>query len=159
MSTRGSLKTSLGEFKQQVNQTLNDQRGWPRMGVSFQEVASGGSFIVVLSEASQVPSFAPGGCSAELSCRVGQYIIINQDRWLMPTSAWNATGASLRDYRHMVVNHEVGHWLGHGHVACTGAGQPAAVMQQQSTGMYGCTPNPWPLQRELVSSQIGVDAR
>ena len=60
---------------------------------------------------------------------------------------WNAARRSLRDYRHLVVNHETGHWLGHGHRGCAGSG-PAPVMMQQSTGTGGCTFNPWPLPSE-----------
>lgn len=156
VTTKGAISSSLAEFKQQANATLNDGRGWSRMGVSFQEVASGGQFTLVLSEASQVPSFAPGGCGAEYSCRAGRYVIINQDRWVGATPSWNSAGGSLRDYRHMVVNHETGHWLGHGHSNCIGAGQPAQVMQQQSISLQGCTFNAWPTASELWSTQLGI---
>lgn len=155
VSSRGTLSASLAEFKALVNQTLNDTRGWARLGVAFQEVASGGSFTFILSEASQMTSFSTG-CSVEYSCRVGTSVIINQDRWVGATAPWNSAGGSLRDYRHMVVNHEVGHWLGHGHAACGGAGQQAPVMLQQSIDLQGCAFNPWPLASELWSSQLGV---
>ena len=156
VTTKGAIISSLAEFKQQANTTLNDQRGWSRMGVTFQEVSTGGQFTLVLSEASQVPSFSPGGCDAEYSCRAGRYVIINQDRWSMATPSWNAAGGSLRDYRHMVVNHETGHWLGHGHASCTGAGQPAQVMQQQSMSLQGCSFSAWPTTSELWSTQLGI---
>lgn len=155
ITTRGVITANLEEFRTQANATLNDARGWARMGVAFQEVASGGMFVLVLSEASQVPSFSPG-CGAEYSCRAGQYVIINQDRWLGATPSWNQAGGSLRDYRHMVVNHETGHWLGHGHASCGGAGQAAPVMQQQSISLQGCSFNPWPLGSELWSTQLGI---
>lgn len=154
--TRGVISANIAEFKQQANATLNDGRGWSRLGVTFQEVTAGGQFTLALSEASQVPSFSPGGCDAQYSCRAGRYVIINQDRWLGATSSWNEAGGSLRDYRHMVINHETGHWLGHGHQACTGAGNPAPVMQQQSISLQGCTFNPWPTAPELWSSQLGI---
>jgi Protein of unknown function (DUF3152) len=48
----------------------------------------------------------------------------------------------LPTYRQYVVNHEVGHRLGH--MLCPGTRQPAPVMQQQTLGMHGCTVNPWP---------------
>lgn len=156
VSTKGVITASLAEFRQQANQTLNDARGWSRMGVVFKEVASGGQFTLVLSEASQVPSFSPGGCDAQYSCRAGRYVIINQDRWMGATTSWNSAGGALRDYRHMVVNHETGHWLGHGHQACGGAGQAAPVMQQQSISLQGCTFNAWPLASELWSTQLGI---
>ena len=155
IATKGVTSANLGEFAAQVDQTLNDGRGWARMGTSFQQVETGGDFNLVLSEASQVPTFS-SACSVEWSCRVGVSVIINDARWIGATDAWNGAGGSLRDYRHMVVNHEVGHWLGHGHLNCPGAGQPAPVMQQQSIDLQSCAFNPWPLESELWSSQLGI---
>jgi hypothetical protein len=155
VTTKGAVYASLSEFKLLANQTLNDARGWSRMNVKFVEVASGGQFTLVLAEASQLPTFS-SGCSSDYSCNAGRYVIINQDRWMGATPSWNAAGGSLRDYRHMVVNHETGHWLGHGHELCGGAGQPAPVMQQQSISLQGCTFNPWPLTSELTSSRLGI---
>lgn len=155
VTTKGVVTANLAEFKQQANATLNDARGWARMGVTFNEVANGGQFTLVLSEASQLPSFSPG-CGVDYSCNAGRYVIINQDRWLGATEPWNVAGGSLRDYRHMVVNHETGHWLGHGHQSCGGPGQAAPVMQQQSISLQGCTFNPWPLKGELHSSRLGL---
>jgi len=155
VTTRRAIRANVAEFRSQANATLNDPRGWARMGVAFQEVAEGGMFTLVLSEASQLPSFSPG-CGVEYSCRAGRYVIINQDRWLGATSSWNQAGGTLRDYRHMVVNHETGHWLGHDHIQCGGAGQAAPVMQQQSINLQGCSFNPWPLNSELWSTQLGI---
>jgi hypothetical protein len=155
VTTKGAVYASLSEFKLLANQTLNDARGWSRMNVKFVEVASGGQFTLVLAEASQLPTFS-SGCSSDYSCNAGRYVIINQDRWMGATQSWNTAGGSLRDYRHMVINHETGHWLGHGHQSCGGAGQPAPVMQQQSISLQGCTFNPWPLTSELTSSRLGI---
>lgn len=155
VTTKGSIIANFAEFKTQANQTLNDSRGWARMNVSFKEVVSGGMFTLVLAEANQVPTFS-SGCSADYSCRAGRYVIINQDRWHGATTSWNQAGGSLRDYRHMVINHETGHWLGHGHQSCGGVGQPAPVMQQQSISLQGCKFNPWPLAAELYSGTLGI---
>jgi hypothetical protein len=76
-------------------------------------------------------------------------VIINQLRWRHASPSWNQAHKSLRTYRHMVVNHETGHWLGHGHLGCGGAGRLAPVMMQQSKGLDGCKHNPWPLASEL----------
>lgn len=149
----GTVKGSLSEFATIAKQTLNDTRGWAQMGVRFVEVESGGMFTLYLSQASLLPSFS-SGCSADWSCRAGNNVIINDDRWMGATSSWNAAGGSLANYRHMVINHEVGHWLGHDHEYCGGAGQPAPVMQQQSMALNGCTFNPWPLKSELWSSRL-----
>jgi hypothetical protein len=155
VTSRGVVTANMAEFRAQANATLNDGRGWSRLGVAFEEVASGGMFTLVLSEASQMTSFSPG-CGSEYSCRAGRYVIINQDRWLGATASWNQAGGSLRDYRHMVINHETGHWLGHDHAVCGGVGQPAPVMQQQSISLEGCTFNPWPTAGELWSTQLGI---
>ena len=103
---------------------------------------------LVLAAAGTLPSFS-SGCSVQWSCRVGRHVVINQLRWTKASPAWNRAGRSLRDYRHMVVNHETGHWLGHGHLGCPGPGRLAPVMMQQSKGLDGCRHNPWPLPSEL----------
>lgn len=154
VTLNGAVRGGYGEFSQQANATLNDPRGWSQLNVRFVQVASGGQFTLVLSQASLVPSYSPAGCSAEWSCAVGRNVIINDDRWMGATTSWNQAGGTLREYRHMVINHEVGHWLGHGHTSCGGAGQQAAVMQQQSMGLQGCTFNPWPVSSEIWSSRI-----
>lgn len=156
ISTRGMTSSNLEEFAAQANATLNDPRGWAQLGLSFQQAPSGGSFNLILSEASHVPSFAPGACSAEWSCRVGVSVIINDLRWTGATPAWNAAGGGIRDYRHMVINHEVGHWLGHGHASCGAAGSYAPVMLQQSINLQGCKFNPWPLPSELRAPNLGL---
>lgn len=155
IATRGTLSASVDEFATQVNQTLNSSEGWAKLGLRFVRVQNGGQFTIWLSQASQVPTFS-SGCDAVVSCRVGNNVVINEDRWLGGSAAWNGAGGSLQDYRRMVVNHETGHWLGHGHEYCAGAGQPAHVMQQQTLDMQGCTPNPWPLPSELYAPNLGI---
>ncbi len=146
VETRGAVSTNIESFAAGVSASLNDQRGWGQLA-RWQRQDSG-QFIIVLTQASLVPSFS-SACSSQWSCRVGNYVIINEDRWLGATASWNGAGGSLRDYQHMVVNHEVGHWLGLGHSSCSGAGVAAPVMQQQSINLQGCTHNPWPLEGEL----------
>jgi hypothetical protein len=150
VETRGNITTSLKQFKEQAQQTYEDPRGWRGAGIKFVPVAHGGGFTLVLSQASLVPSFS-SSCSAMWSCRVGRYVIINQDRWKHASPAWNAAHLALRDYRHMVVNHETGHWLGLHHAPCPGPGRLAPVMMQQSKGLDGCRFNPFPTRHELAS--------
>jgi hypothetical protein len=150
VQTRGHLTTSLTDFRRLAQETYADARGWRGAGIRFRPVARGGSFTLVLSEASRVPGFS-SSCSSDWSCRVGRYVIINQERWKHASPAWNAAHGTLRDYRHMVVNHETGHWLGLGHAGCPGRGRPAPVMMQQSKGLNGCRFNPWPTRGELAS--------
>ena len=142
--TRGPISTSTAAFRRLAQQTFDDARGWRAGGVQFRRVARGGDFTLVLAAAAAVPSFS-ATCSATWSCRVGRYVIINQERWKHASPAWNRARRSLRDYRHLVVNHETGHWLGRGHVGCPPGGGPAPVMMQQSKGTGACRFNPWPL--------------
>lgn len=79
---------------------------------------------------------------------MGRHVIINEDRWRSSTRAWRGAGKSVASYRHMVVNHETGHWFGLGHQDCSGRGRAAPVMQQQSKDLQGCRANPFPLDSE-----------
>ena len=148
--TRGAITASLEVFRRQAQETYDDPRGWRAGGVEFRRVRRGGDFTLVLAAARAVPTFS-STCSSTWSCRVGRYVIINQERWQHASPAWDAAGRSLRDYRHLVVNHETGHWLGRGHASCPAGGGPAPVMMQQSKGTGGCRFNPWPLGWEAAA--------
>ena len=71
--TRGKITQSLTTFKKLAQETLDDPRGWRANGIRFKRVSSGGSFTLVLSEASKVPSYS-SACSSSWSCRVGRYV-------------------------------------------------------------------------------------
>ena len=95
-------------------------------------------------------SFSPS-CSVEYSCRVDNNVIVNDDRWNGGTQQWLAAGGNLARYRTMVINHEVGHRLGHidNETTCAGEGQLAPLMQEQSMHLDGCKANEYPLDSEL----------
>jgi hypothetical protein len=150
--------SDLEDFAAHAAETLADDRGWNLGGtIAFHRVPGGGSFTLWLAAPWRVADFSPG-CSADWSCSVGRNVVINERNWLGGTPAWNGAGGSLRDYRHMVVNHEVGHWLGFGHAGCGGWGQTAPVMQQQSIDLAGCGFNSWPLphERDAVAGARGI---
>ncbi len=149
IQAKGISGANLSSFASKAASTLADSRSWAGSGrVSFSEVKSGCTFTLWLSAANLVPSFS-SGCSASWSCRAGSNVIINADRWNGGTTAWNGAGGNINDYRSMVINHEVGHFIGFGHASCGGAGQPAPVMQQQSISLQGCKFSPWPTASEL----------
>jgi hypothetical protein len=161
LATRGTVTADTRYFALHVAQTLNDPRGWSLGGaIEFRQVSSGGDFTVYLAEAGTLPSFGYP-CSSMWSCRVGRNVIINQTRWQQATDSWRTAGASLDSYRHYVVNHETGHWLGFGHASCPGSGLAAPVMQQQSKGLNGCRHNTWPVsgERSAAGSRHGVSVR
>ena len=148
----------LTEFSDTVFSTLNDPRGWPRAGAVFQEAdgtdPNACSMTLTLAAADQMTSFSTE-CSDEYSCRVGNDVVINVDRWNNATEGWLNAGSTVSRYRTMVINHEVGHRLGHldNELTCSAVNQPAPLMQQQSMDLLGCTPNEWPLDEELWVSE------
>jgi hypothetical protein len=74
------------------------------------------------------------------SCWTGTFAAINSWRY-----AFGAKGFDDLDlYRRYVVNHEVGHGLGHRHVGCSAEGATAPIMLQQSASLEGCVANGWP---------------
>ncbi len=150
VSSRGTVRGDMDEFRRIVAETLNDERGWVRAGVKFEEVKSGGRMHVILAEPKEVKAASPTICSDKLSCSVGSLVLLNDDRWMGGSDSYNEIGVSLERYRLMVLNHEVGHFLGHGHIqSCETEQGMAPVMLQQSTGLHGCEPNSWPLPSEL----------
>jgi hypothetical protein len=153
--------SDLEQFAAAVAETYADPRGWSLGGaVQLVRVPAGGSFTIWLAAARRVPRFG-GPCDPVYSCKQDRHVVINEDRWLGATPAWAWARASLRDYRHMVVNHETGHWLGFNHAECPAPGREAAVMQQQSISMQGCVPNSWPSadERRWAAVSLGVENR
>jgi hypothetical protein len=74
------------------------------------------------------------------SCRYGKNILINLRRWLKGAPGFT----DLPFYRTMVINHEMGHFLGFNHMLCPGSGALAPVMQTQTIALNGCLSNPDP---------------
>lgn len=128
---------------------LNDPRGWSLGGkIAFKPVLFGGDFTIWLASPDQLPLFSPV-CSSNLSCSIGRNVIINSVRFHNGTTyGWPE---SLTSYQIMVINHEVGHWLGLGHRFCPAPGAIAPVMQQQSISLQGCRANSWPTPPELAT--------
>jgi hypothetical protein len=151
----GPIEVVLADFAREAQAILDDPSGWRSAGVGFDRVAEGGDFILWLATPDQMTGFAEG-CAPEYSCRVGPDVIINQERWLTGALPGALDGIDLGEYRTMVVNHEVGHWLGHEHVGCPAPGQPAPLMMQQSKGLDGCLANPYPLPEERTAPALGL---
>ncbi|MGW7280724.1 DUF3152 domain-containing protein [Streptomyces sp. NPDC054844] len=134
----------------EVERILADERGWTADGeVGFRRVAGGTSdFRVRLATAETVDDICgqygldTGG---EVNCNVGQDVMVNLKRWLLATQYYVD---DVTSYRALIINHEVGHFLGHGHEGCPGAGRPAPVMMQQIKGLHGCRTNVWPYDTE-----------
>ncbi|WP_137161308.1 DUF3152 domain-containing protein [Blastococcus sp. CCUG 61487] len=136
-------------FAAAVEATLGDPRSWGAGGrMSFQRVGAAEAaaaqyeFKVTLVSPGSMESYCPGvGTGGYTSCRYGERAVINLARWATAVPHYDG---DVETYRHYVVNHEVGHALGQGHVSCPGPGQLAPVMVQQTLGLGGCTKNAWP---------------
>ncbi|GAB3952679.1 hypothetical protein GCM10027614_56750 [Micromonospora vulcania] len=143
-----------GEFGQAVRTALAGPGSWVDSGrMRLQQVPGGsvGDFVVYLATARTAGRMcADGGVDIRVdgrpytSCRAPGKVIINLDRWRLSVPHFVRAGVPLSVYRTYVVNHEVGHQLGHRHERCPGAGRPAPVMMQQTLFLDGCRVNPWP---------------
>ncbi|MCE0488215.1 DUF3152 domain-containing protein [Ornithinimicrobium sediminis] len=159
IETSGAVSSDVGTFAAITRSNLTDGRGWILDGgISYTQVSSDADpdMRIVLATPAAVDAAAPG-CSATWSCRVGDRVLINEERWNTATASW--TG-DLHSYRHYVINHEVGHWLGLGHWGCPGSGAAAPVMQQQSISLDGCEATTWPLwsEKRAVAEVQGVSS-
>ena len=131
-------------FARAVDEVLADPRSWTAGAqVSFQRVPTGpAEFRVVLASPELTDRLcAPLHTDGDVSCRVGADAGINVKRWRRGATPY---AGRLSEYRAYVVNHEVGHVLGHGHTSCPRPGELAPVMVQQTLGVGACRPNPWP---------------
>ncbi len=145
----GMAGVDADDFAASVTKTLSDPRSWSRSGVTLERVDSGPiDFRVALTSVLTIRKKCGYTLPVETSCYNSSEgrAFINISRWVRGAVSY---GSDVADYRHYVVNHEVGHALGHGHVKCPKAGSPAPIMMEQTLGVTtpgvgSCRPNPWP---------------
>ena len=131
-------------FARTVDEVLGDPRSWGAGSqASFQRVDAGpAEFRVVLASPAMTDRLcAPLHTAGAVSCSRDGNAVVNVKRWLRGAAPY---AGRLSEYRAYVINHEVGHVLGHGHERCPRAGELAPVMLQQTLGVGDCRPNPWP---------------
>ena len=151
-------------FGRTVEQALGDPRGWTADGeVALRRVDAGQPDLRIRLTSQDT---ARALCGFELpfdtSCRIDDAVYLSAARWARGAKAFD----DLAEYRRYMVNHEVGHFLGHSHEPCEVDGAPAPVMMQQTfstandelaritrenpqqtvvpTDGKVCEPNPWP---------------
>ncbi|MFG2829323.1 DUF3152 domain-containing protein [Streptomyces sp. NPDC048434] len=141
-------------FAEAVHKTLNDERSWAHGGQrTFQRVGSGDAdFVITLASPGTTATWcAKSGLDTRednVSCdsAATDRVMINAYRWAQGAQTYGHD--KMLAYRQMLINHEVGHRLGHNHEVCSRQGALAPVMMQQTkfltTDGATCRPNSWP---------------
>ncbi|MFF8839471.1 DUF3152 domain-containing protein [Streptomyces sp. NPDC015130] len=142
-----------GLFASAVQKTLNDRRSWAGQGaMTFERISSGDpEFVITLASPGTTGEWCrKSGLDTtvdNVSCDSAstERVMINAFRWAQGSATFGPK--AMHAYRQMLINHEVGHRLGHGHVSCATPGALAPVMQQQTKSLrvdgIACRPNPW----------------
>ncbi|MEU3819454.1 DUF3152 domain-containing protein [Streptomyces sp. NPDC030392] len=142
-----------GLFARAVHETLNDDRSWAHGGaMTFERVSSGkADFVITLASPGTTGVWcAKSGLDTTIdnvSCDSASTdrVMINAYRWAQGAETFGPK--AMLAYRQMLINHEVGHRLGHNHRTCQTPGALAPVMQQQTKSLeidgIKCRPNPW----------------
>ncbi|MFJ7998035.1 DUF3152 domain-containing protein [Streptomyces sp. NPDC096310] len=140
-------------FADAVQKTLNDRRSWAHNGaMAFERISSGQPDFVITLASPGTTAFwcAKSGLDTtvdNVSCdsAATDRVMINAFRWAQGAETFGAK--AMFPYRQMLINHEVGHRLGHNHVSCRTPGALAPVMQQQTKTLdldgVRCRANPW----------------
>ncbi|MEU9144501.1 DUF3152 domain-containing protein [Streptomyces sp. NPDC048349] len=140
-------------FAEAVHRTLNDDRSWGHGGTKTFERVPGGEadFVITLASPGTTGKWcAKSGLDTTIdnvSCdsAATDRVMINAFRWAQGSATYGPD--QMVAYRQMLINHEVGHRLGNGHVSCRTPGALAPIMQQQTKSLdidgIQCKPNPW----------------
>lgn len=140
-------------FAQAVQKTLNDDRSWAHDGdMTFERISTGKpDFVITLASPGTTGEWCEKSGLDTLEDNVScdsaatERVMINAYRWAQGSSTFGPD--KLFAYRQMLINHEVGHRLGHNHVSCGTKGALAPVMQQQTKSLdlngITCLPNAW----------------
>jgi uncharacterized protein YabE (DUF348 family) len=144
VEVEAGLGLDPGSVAATVDAALLDQRSWAR-DRRMERVSNPASARIRVLVAS--PATVDRLCRSVgldtggyLSCWTGRFAALNVNRWWNGVPSFSDTSL----YRRYLVNHEVGHGLGFGHVGCPAQGALAPVMMQQSISLGGCRPNGWP---------------
>jgi hypothetical protein len=132
------------DVARQVRTALHDERSWVRERTLEQvdEPARARIRLVVAAPETVDALCARAGLRTNgiFSCWNGRFAALNAWRWEVGAAGFE----EIAQYRTYLINHEVGHGFGYGHVGCPAPGAPAPVMMQQTKGLDGCVANGWP---------------
>lgn len=155
VQVEGGTGIPAADAAKEIAGVLGDRRGWTANGRDgFQLVSSGPrDFEVKIATPDTVDRICGAAglhTRGEVNCNVGDQVIVNLKRWLTGSPQFPGP---LHEYRALIINHEVGHRIGHGHEGCPGPGRPAPAMMQQIDGLHGCEANAWPYDEKGVYLQ------
>lgn len=148
MITWGVAYEGPAEYAGLISDILCDVRGWRQYGHLF-TWSSSPDFVIKFASSEYIRERFGSGLS--LYHPASRTIFINELNWNGGSQMSIENGMTLDDYRVYLVNHEVGHALGYGHVQQCPTylkGNPGPVMMQMSRGLdwiSPCKPNSWPL--------------
>ncbi|MER8047611.1 DUF3152 domain-containing protein [Streptomyces sp. NPDC094032] len=143
-----SARDAAGE----IQRILAHPRGWAAHGRGrFQLVSGEADFVIRIA----TPDTADRLCGesgmdthGELNCETAAGVVVNLRRWVLGSPTFAGEPA---EYRHLIINHEVGHEIGiRHHMGCPGAGRLAPVMMQQIKGLDGCRSNAFPYDEDGI---------
>ena len=152
-STLGLKVDCIGNL---ITSILNDTRGWVKVTEKEFQLVEGteNEFEFIFASPEKTDELCyPLETNGIYSCRNEDQIIINFFRWVNGAIDF---GSDLETYRLYLINHEVGHILGWGHVGCPKEGALAPVMMQQSKSTMGCRPYGWPIY-EILEKEFGIN--
>ncbi|HEY2004383.1 MAG TPA: DUF3152 domain-containing protein [Candidatus Saccharimonadia bacterium] len=128
-------------FVTKIGAVLSDPTGWALKGrVKLVGSESSCNFNFNIVPAIDMANLDPG-CKGQTTCLVGDQITVRSESWTKVPVKWVGT---LDSYRKELVNHEVGHWLGFQHAACTGGtivSGDVPILAAPDVAVNGCSPN------------------
>jgi hypothetical protein len=142
-----------GLFADAVQQTINDPKSWSHDGKTFARTdGPTADFVIRLASPGTTGrlcgSVGLDTVGENVSCDAAgtPWVVINAWRWAQGSPTF---GDEMLAYREMLINHEVGHRMGHNHeYSCLPNGLAPVMMQQtktlQPTSGQACRPNAWP---------------
>ncbi|MFD3992033.1 DUF3152 domain-containing protein [Streptomyces sp. NPDC058548] len=146
VQVEGGIALSARDTAAEIQRILAHPRGWAAHGRGrFQLVSEDADFVIRIA----TPDTADALClqqgldtRGELNCETTDGVVVNLRRWMLGSPTFVGEAA---EYRHLIINHEVGHEIGiRQHMGCPGPGKLAPAMMQQIKGLDGCLSNAFP---------------
>jgi hypothetical protein len=168
-------RCTLTQFKKLAVPCIMHRDGWQKFGYRFMIIHDDHDtpqthtpashhtglkrITITLTPRIEINRLFPSFSQQQLSVCVIQSreIFIHEDRWMRNYP--DLSEMSLPQYRSYVLNHELGHALGFDHEPCSGRGNFAPIMLQQTLGQHGCKPSPFPRRVPSVRLAGGKDGR